>query len=788
MITSLIVCACLVQPARAVTIQSATVTVEGTRQMAEVGEPFGQLGLVDEVVCGSARDKHPFRESGQEISGTGTILGRECRVISPGSGPRWMAWKIGEGKGLQARGAYVLAIDLPDDRPRTTIVVNRGCDMMRGVATAGALGDRLWGPVDSRIEAIYKIPHSRKYLTQKLFFFLHDRTADLVLTKSPMRRPLRPADGFWVAILAPALRDDPVSAGAAVARIRLFEVPDPGAYVLEPNLPQGVPHRLVFAREAWSAAITEGDGEGETGMDNMDAFFEFRARQARFLGMNAIAPDLLTANRNQGWDAGDDEWYAPPRDPMRWEKMLQVFDSQGLTAVPYLEYAGSLALNRTVKCRPLGRENVPYTNVAGGEAGHVDVTDPQSVEDAKLVLERTVVRFRDQFRIAGVWLRTRTGAWPVSYTDAAIARFAADANGNWPPPRADFAKDADLRGRYEAWYLGKRSEFLIGLRDDLRRGYSKAELFVTPWGDDAGPGLSERKRLVVTDVPADFQGNLQGPSGEWGEAIALRRVVGDEMHLKAIQAFPGNRGNWDWHDATPPADPGKYWDTKGVLFTYPVSRMYTAMSSTAFDAFRGPDGLAAVRWFCPNAGLDAGTLGGIVADIDRAGPYCMMTEALAVANGDPIWLGILASNTFTSSFPEYARRFYAAYLALPAEKSQRMWEWSPDPEVVVRVIWPETKGAYLAVVNTSYLPKKEAAIVLSWDGQVTNAASGQILDSLKSKIKVKKKPKEEGKDEEKGQDAEKDKVAVTATDTGLEDQPILKVDLAPFELLTLRLQ
>ncbi len=750
--------------------------------MADAGAPFGQLPLVDEVLCGSSRDRHPFRESGEEVSGVATILGRDCRVVSPGGKPRWMAWRIGAGKGLVARGAYVLAIDLPDDRPRSAIVVNRGCDMIRGVATGGALGDRLWGVSDSHAESINRIPHARKYVTQELFFFLHDRTADLVLTRSPMRRPLAPPDGFWVAILAPSNQDDPVSAGAAAARIRLFEVPDPGVFVLEPHLPENLPHRRVFAREAWSAAITEGDGEGEAGVDNMEAFFEFRARQARFLGMNAIAPDLLTAGRNQGWDAGDEDWFAPPRDALRWEKMLQTFDAQGLEVVPYFEYAGSLSLNRQVRCRPLARgDRQPYTNVPGGEPGHLDVTDPSSLDDARRLLDRTVLKYRDRFRIPAVWFRTRTASWPVSYADAVIARFAADANGNWPPPRDQFAKDADLRGRYEGWWLGKRQEFLAGLRDALRSGFPKAEVLVTPWTDPLGPPLSDRTPLVVTDVPADFRGNLQGPSGAWGEALSLRRVVGEERHLKATQAFPRDRGGFEWHNATPPADPGRYWDTKGVAFTYPVGRMYMGLSATSFDAFRGPDGLAVVRGYCANEGVDGSSLGGLVADVDRAGPFCMMPEVLAVAWGDPFWLGILASNTHTNGFPEYARRFNAAFLALPALRSDRKPEWSSDPEVVVRVIWTEKSGAYLAVVNTGVAAKKDALIVLPWDGQVTNAASGQILDSLKTKVKL--TPKEIAAAEAKAKADGKAK----AEEKDLADKPAIRLDLGPCELLALHI-
>jgi len=707
------------------------------RELIEAGEPFGRLPLVDEVVCGSALDRHPFRESAREVSDVGTVLGRSCRVMPPGTYPRWFAYRIGQGKGLQARAAYLLEIEFPDDGARTMIVVNRGCDMFRGIATGGALGDALWGAANSNAESIDRVPHARKYLTQKLFFFLNDRTADLVLARQGMKRPLKAEDGFWVAILAPRAMDDPLSRGAAVARIRLFEAGDPAAWALEPRLPEGLPHRRVFAREELSVALAEGENEAEPALDNADALFEHRAEQARFLGMNAIAPDVLARGRNQGWDAGDDEWYEPPRDPLRWEKMLQIFDRYGLEAVPYFEYPGSPGLNRQVRCRTLSRgEGQAYTKDAEDERWHLDVTAPESLEDAKHLLERTVMRFRDRFRFAAVWFRTRQGNWPVSYSDAAIARFAADANGNWPPPREQFAKDRELRGRYEAWWLGERLEFLSGIRDFVRKGLPAAEVLFTPWPGEAGPPLSTRTTLVVTDVPSDFRGGIDGPGGDRAEAVSLRRVVGEEEHLKATQAFPRDWGGWESHNATPPADPDRYRWTAGIMLTYPFNRVYTVLSSTAFEAYRGPDGLATVRFSPLNEHVDRGGLGYVVADVDRAGPFCMIAEALAVANGDPFLLGYLASNTFTSGFPEYFRRFAAAFLALPALKSERKPELSPDPEVVVRVIWTKDKGTYLAVVNTGVAAKQDVLVTLPWDGQVTNAVSGQILDSLKAKDKA----------------------------------------------------
>ena len=55
-----------------------------------------------------------------------------------------------------------------------------------------------------------------------------------------------------------------------------------------------------------------------------------------------------------------------------------------------------------------------------------------------------------------------------------------------------------------------------------------------------------------------------------------------------------------------------------------------------------------------------------MADVERAGPFCMQAEAVAMANGDPTMIGYLVGNNFERGFPMYVRDFNANFLALPA--------------------------------------------------------------------------------------------------------------------------
>jgi hypothetical protein len=104
--------------------------------------------------------------------------------------------------------------------------------------------------------------------------------------------------------------------------------------------------------------------------------------------------------------------------------------------------------------------------------------------------------------------------------------------------------------------------------------------------------------------------------------------------------------------------------------------------------------------------------GYVVADIEPAGPFCLMAEALAVANGDPTDLASLLGGSLSRGYPAVVRRFNANFLALPALPSERLGPGAAsDPAVVVRSIEAgPAAGTYLAVVNTSPVCKKGVTV------------------------------------------------------------------------------
>lgn len=697
----------------------------------DAGEPFGDLPLVDELLCGDPADPHVFAEQPEGVSMVELVLGRPCRVLPPEGESRFFAYRIGAGKGLQPGTTYVLALDYPEDRPRSVFVENRGCETNLGFATGTAVGDVVHGRYVHLNPESARYPLSGRYETWRMLFTLHDRFPDLQQPRGEGPRPLVPADGFWVIVSQPQGSKVLGSAGAAVSRLRLFAVPDPDRLALRLNLPpDDLPRRHLFWREEMSDGVVHSRDESQRGLTDEIAWFEQRARLMRFLGVHTFCQDLLEFGHNQGWDSepyGGSNWVNQTPHPQRWEQILEMLRDRGFDfdVLPYYEYAGSIgqqSLGIQRRCRPLARSG-PYTHVSWSEIANADITDPETLEDLKKVLELTILRHQDKARFLGAWLRTRPSEMPISFADSALLRFAVEANGRQVATREDLQANEALRQRYYDWWFGKRRDFLVAVRDYLRtQGLPEAVVLFTPEASEGGPTLPGRQ--FVTDDPEAWQEALQNHEQTRDFTVTpLERAIGEDAHLRAVLAPPFTWGEWEWQHSVPQADPQRYRNTEGVLLTYPYNRLYTVGSPEAFRTFRTPGGLAIVHHYGLNEGEMDDKTGYFVADVERAGPYCLLAEARAVAYGDPWYIGFLASNAFNRGFPQYFRAFAANFLALPALPSRVLTDAASDPDVVVREIPTERHGTYLAIVNTGMTPKAGVRVKLPVAGQVVTAAA-----------------------------------------------------------------
>ena len=713
--------------------------------------PFGHVKLVDEVNCAAADPGHQLRESPAGMSRVETVLGQPCRVLPPTAGEAgYLAFRVGKWKLLKPGAAYVLAVEYPEDAPRSVIVMNGGNETSRGFHTGTTLGDALHPKYVNNNPESLRAPLSGRYETWTLYFNLHDRFPDLAFIRGAKERRLTAEDGFDVVIAQFSAENDPTSRGAAVSRIRLFEIVNEAALVRPLRLPPApLPRRHIFWREEMADGAIESDQEPERGVKNRLDYYRYKANQMGFLGINTFSKDLLEFGACQHWDPtphGGNDWVhfgGSTKD--LWGQIVALMGRQGFGVLPYYEYAGSKGdqgLGYQRRCQPLTREDA-YTPTAWVESANADITDPDTRADFKKMLDLTVVRLRDQARFDGIWLRPR-GQLPMSFADATRERFARAANAGKGISRAELRGDPALLKRYEEWWFSQRREFLVAIRDYLRQqGIPDAMVLFTAEAGEPGTSFPTWEKSIVTDDPEAWRRILAAPEHHRDNQpvvpISAERVVKEGLYLDALQAAPLNWGNWEVHHANPPADPWRYRDTPGVLMTHCFNRTYTVASPRTLEAFRGPSGLALVRHHSLNENMifdrqDKEKLGYFVADIERAGPACMMGEALAVANGDPTMLGYLHGGNFGRGFPQYVREFNANFLALPALPSGLLPDACADKEVVVRAIQTPGHGTFLAVVNTGSSAKSRTLIRLPAAGKVTEATSGRSLEAREGEV------------------------------------------------------
>ncbi|MHC4250104.1 MAG: hypothetical protein ACYS9X_13330, partial [Planctomycetota bacterium] len=448
-------------------------------------------------------------------------------------------------------------------------------------------------------------------------------------------------------------------------------------------------------------------------------------------GMNTYCKDLLEFGHNQGWDSaagGGNSWVNQSATPRRWREILGVARRYGFDVLPYYEYAGSVgqkSLGIQKRAKTLGG-GPAFTHISWSEKANADVTDPDTLADAKKVLDATICRHRNSAKFVGAWFRTRPSHIPIGFGDRALALFAKEANGGRAVTRDALRRDRALLDRYYAWWFLKRKAFLVALRDHLRErvGPGAVVMFTA---DTSEPGRSAALGAVVTDDLAAWNALEGRPGHEKLKVRPFEELVRGDPHLAALTSPVPTWGKWEWQHSCPQADPANYSGEDGVLMTYTFNRAYTVASEKAFGAFRTRSGLAVVRHYCLNENEMEKKVGYFVADVERAGPYCMMAEARAVARGDPRYIGYLASNSFSRGFPEHARAFNAAFLALPALPSEVLEDASADPEVVVRAIPTERHGTYVAVVNTGLRVKTGVRVTLPRGARVTDAVTGLRL-------------------------------------------------------------
>jgi len=730
-------------PALAAGVLAATaiVSLAAPDNLVDAGEPFGKLPLVDEVLCGDPADGHPFFQAPDGCSVVRRVLGTLCRVLPTEGAAKSFAYCVGRGKGLKPGSAYVLSLEYPEDAPRTFFIGNRGAETILGFSTGATVGDVFQGRYVNHNPESLRFPLSGGFETWKTLFYLHDRFPDIAMPRGEGPRPMVPGDGFWVVVSQSKGTNHPLSAGAALSRIRLFETPDPAAYDVALRLPPAdLPRRHVFWREEMSDGAVHSRDEARRGVRNEIDWYEYKARLMRFWGFNTFCKDLLEFGHNQGWDSaiyGGSDWVNQTPYPQRWSRILQMVARYGFDVLPYYEYAGGVgahSIGVQKRCKPLGTTR-EFTHITWSEKANADVTDPECLQDAKRVLEATIVRHREKVNFLGAWFRPRPSHMPIGFGEGALARFAEEVNAGATVTREALRADKPLLERYYQWWFGKRHDFLVALRDYLRATGVNPQAVLLFTADPSEPGAPLPAKQIVTDDPATWDRLVdEREEYKWTKVRPLREVIDAGEHLATLLAPRPTWGEWEWQHSCPQADPQRYTEADGVLITYTYNRSYTVRSPEAFDAFRSPSGLAIVRHYALNEHEMGDAVGYFVADVERSGPYCMFAEAQAMAHGDPRYIGYLASNSFNRGFPQHVRAFYSAFLSLPALPSSVLEDACDNPDIVVRAIPTPGHGIYYAVVNLALTARPGVVVKLPRASELSDAATGEPLPAPGGKV------------------------------------------------------
>ena len=325
---------------------------------------------------------------------------------------------------------------------------------------------------------------------------------------------------------------------------------------------------------------------------------------------------------------------------------------------------------------------------------------------------------------------------PVSFSDAALKRFTSDLKLKTLATRDALKSDMELYQSYIVWWNGKRRDFLTGIQHYLRdAGIDEPTVLWTGCPAEPGVSFATWDPLLVVDDPRGWSELLRKPTHVVPNrgvirTVPISNVVSSELYRTALQSPGLNWGGWEIQHAQPADDPVTYQQIPGVLLTHAFNRTYTVADPRTMNDFRGPSGLAMIRHYSLNEHMmfdknDAQKMNYFICDVERAGPACMMSEVLAMANGDPTMIGYLVGANFGRGFPLHVRRFNCAFLSLPALPGLVDRDASNHSEVVVRRIRTESDGTWLAVINTS--PQMQSTTIKSGLTNLIDAATRLVI-------------------------------------------------------------
>lgn len=699
---------------------------------------YGNVRLVDEIICGDSAEssrmreggkgygakpssepidyyggsnvlsqnwKQNFREKRERFSNLETILGKTCRTTSDWG---WFAYLMG-GRNITPGKYYLLSIEYPCDISRNTLIYNGFHPYTNiGFHTGESLGD----------------PYTRQALVQK---FSNPLSGKYEFHETVFRAERKQA---WISIHSMGNKAAPFSKGTALRAIRIYELGDQSSLeklVPQATEPEGLPHRTIgYLNEDYLP--TESD-----------------LLRYRFFGYNSFAPLLLMyCGGSYETNGGQIRWKsklfnnrkngnpAAKRNPNYYrmspaclEQFIEKPENKGIRFFAGLEYGGTGMLPECAYARtPEGR----YQGYLWGkrelkEGISIDMAHPEVGRDmARLVTELAETYAKKYPNFQGVVFSLRFKCWQVGYGMDSLHRFAEERNLTLPRKDPGLWVKRNHEKEYLAWhYREKRKNFLMAadalhkVRPDLklvisnynagddnlhfgrsywniglRKEYPKTEFFVP--GKPPLPDLSSRKLLDIIENPFALESSLMS--------------VG--------------------------INPPLYRNDRGIWITAMIHYPFMCGNRELLEAYRTAEGSAVCFWWIYNedAGHNHTATGwespGLNGN-EPSGRNSMLDAVLSMAASDPVMM-FVRTGTLTHGYPQYVREFALAYRALPAIRSEIL-PYPGDSSITIRM-YPAGNRKYIAVINTSASPEKKLVAFPQRDigaGRLKNLVTGKII-------------------------------------------------------------
>lgn len=678
------------------------ITVLPKLEWTDNPEYLGQLVVNDSIGCGLDEDIHHLQD-GRTIKSLGTeeitvrlagsaitnIFGGRGRAITHDKG--FFAYTLGIN--LTLNMPYVLEIEYPEDQPRTMAFLISNGTYAPGVHTGHTLGQ----------------PEPR-YFAEQVMFPLSGSRHKMRFLVWAGDHELR--NGFFVGVADPGRRNAPFSRKPLLLRITLYNM----LSIACPQIRTGFPPEIQ--RYAWT------ESEDIIPLDQV----RFSPHMnSLFYGMNSLCPAMLSWNAhgdiNNSIMFRSSQYQKPVRkfikgieyETDRYESISNRYDfadeyirwarKLNLHVFPRFEYGGSDLLPKDAVA--IREDGNPYPAVMRTSSGtiiqdSVDICHPAVQKDIDILIQEFCSGLSDEDKRAlrQPVIRRRGHFLSTSYSAYALKQFEKDTGVSLKGDTVEARrKDAvsNYLDQYRRWY----QETLFAF---LKRIYS------TYWTNvDQTPSPLLYYHWQNPGMP--YEGVYYQNRYDWEQEKKIRTLPFEGFPLpeistkKLVDVVP------QWTST----EEGLLMDAVQADVILPVAPVYgknAAISSSYFDLFRH-NGKLAVK-ITPSIHSTTRIyrkgfrtyFAGLTMYHSRQ--YSMYEPVMTFATASPDYMIFEQAHAPCFPFPEYSRRFFMNYLALPAVPFKDI---SGETGMPVKVLMGTYAGkTYVAVMNTSFNPIRNIKI------------------------------------------------------------------------------